>query len=44
MSRNEYVRDNGGHVKVYVDGCCFNQGKSNAAAGCGIFFNFNHIE
>lgn len=43
MSCNEFLRANG-YVKVYVDGCCLNQGKSYAAAGYAVVFNLNHIE
>lgn len=33
-----------GYIKVYVDGCCFNNGISNGnvAAGCGVVFNLKH--
>lgn len=29
-------------VVVYIDGACYNNGRPNAAAGLGVWFNYGH--
>lgn len=29
-------------VVVYTDGACFNNGRPNASAGLGVWFNYGH--
>ncbi|XP_075223964.1 ribonuclease H-like isoform X2 [Lycorma delicatula] len=36
-----FIMENG-LINVYVDGCCVNNGRKNARAGVGVWFNFNH--
>lgn len=31
-----------GFVQVWTDGCCFNNGQYNAAAGWGVFWDYDH--
>ncbi|KAG4079941.1 hypothetical protein HA402_006253 [Bradysia odoriphaga] len=36
------LHDEDDFVNVYTDGACSNNGRSNAAAGIGVVFNFHH--
>ncbi|XP_051167825.1 ribonuclease H1-like [Leptopilina boulardi] len=38
----EGLEEDNGYVIVYTDGCCFNNGRSGAKAGIGVFFNDGH--
>lgn len=37
-----FVEDADGYVQVYTDGSCENNGRPNAIAGLGVFFNDGH--
>lgn len=39
---NQFNYDDDGFVLVYIDGACFHNGKPNATAGLGVWFNHNH--
>lgn len=39
---DEFIYDNFGSVLVYIDGSCFNNGRPNAKAGLGVWFNYDH--
>ncbi|XP_065224772.1 uncharacterized protein LOC135848723 isoform X2 [Planococcus citri] len=45
-SRNKHMNnlqfDDNNYLVVYTDGCCLNNGRNNAQAGVGVWFNFNH--
>lgn len=36
---NYFLEDNDGYVHVYTDGSCENNGRANAIAGYGVYFN-----
>lgn len=38
----EFQIDSEGYVIAYTDGSCFNNGRSNACAGYGVYFGDNH--
>lgn len=44
ISIETLFQEKNGCIKVYVDGCCFNNGISNGnvAAGCGVVFDLKH--
>lgn len=39
---HEFLIDDNEYVIVYTDGACENNGKNNAAAGFGVYFNDDH--
>lgn len=37
-----FLRDADNFVNVWVDGSCLRNGRSDAQAGYGVFYNYNH--
>ena len=42
ISKSDFLRDPNGAVIVYTDGACRGNGRNNAKAGIGVWFNSNH--
>lgn len=38
-----FLIDDDGYVNVWIDGSCLGNGRRNARAGYGVFFNYNHF-
>ncbi len=39
---DDFIEDDDEFIVVYIDGACFNNGRWNASAGLGVWFNHDH--